>query len=172
MSHILTLVIILSAIVSCNKNSPIEPWKEYVPEPCYDSTYFDTSLPMFKTDMKWFYMELPIGSGGSAGDLGNMLGGGYSYGCDSFKFSYGSGIEGISYLQAWDTSLGWASYYEEFEINGDTAKIVFTKAGQGVEDAAHFTVRRSSDEEIWISARRGTHYKEMAIKVFHSFEYK
>jgi len=168
MSRILTLAIIILAIVACNKNRPIEPVKPYVPEPCYDSTYFDTTIYMFKTNMKWFDMDLPIGAGGSAGIHGDGWGGKFWYGCDSFEFQYRDYAPNPASIVPDSNTI----YFEVVDFNGYYGRILLFYAPIRDGIAAVFGTGRSNEDKVIIYSKGIVHYPEMAIKVFQSFEYK
>jgi hypothetical protein len=163
------IFLILLTIISCNKNRCFEPGPPPGPKPCYDSIYFDSAMSLVKTDLDWFYLDLPAGTWKEVGIRWDSEGGEFKYGCDSFGFEYGTMGADVSMINQTQYSI----YYEEFEIDGYPAIIDIWYSENSKTNLVRFATKRTEQDKVNIySLDRDLIYSDLIIKILHSFEYK
>ena len=166
MIKLLLFVLIYLLFIHCDKNK--NPIKE--PQPtglmtttCYDSTYFDTTIAVDKIQTPYFHLYAPKGATFDYGWVNNHFWAGYiKYGCDSLKFSY---------WPSDNIDLNPNDYYQldSLQINGHSAVIGYAYLDQFEVNYIAFLIK--SDSSHAFIRTHDYHYRDQAVKMFHSFKF-
>jgi len=136
--------------------------KEYVP--CYDSSYFNTSLPVSKVQFNFFSMNLPQGATYSERHTGHSWRGQVQFGCDTFHFEYGN----------YAPNLNLSYYYkvDSFLVDGNKAYIAFGYKEDDELNYMDFFIRDINDtnKKLYMGILF-YNYEFFAVEMFKSFKF-
>ena len=167
MKNAIVIILIATLFYHCDKNkNPIceEPEKPgYVVQPCYDSTYFDTTIAMQKIQFPYFHLYAPEGATYDYGSTWDSWGGHIEFGCDSVRFEYGS-------YAASQLHPSWYYQVDTFMVNGNLAYIGYGYNNQFKVNYISFLIRESDSTNCILNITN-PQYSYYHLKMFHSFKF-